>query len=198
MTSVAIMPRITAVCAVAVVGACAFDASYGSGKYKCSDGVCPSNLVCTAGMCVKPGSGADGPMPDAPIPDGPRAVLTCGTPGMIGSAGGTFMDTTAGRTNSITASCNGGVMNGPDAVYSFDAITGDHLAITLDASFSTASAYVILTCTEKPGTPICAGNAGTSGSATWNYTATVTGTHYLVVDATIPTSAGPYTLTVSR
>jgi hypothetical protein len=190
MTRLAIMPRIAVSCAL-LVGACSFDASYGGGRYTCSDGVCPSGLVCTARMCVAPGSA------DAPKVDSRMYALTCGDPEPIASAGGAFTGTTTGRSNTITASCSGGIENGPDTVYRFDATTGDSITISVAASYA-ASAYAISPCSVTPATPACIGTMAATPGNPITLTAGFTGPHFIVVDGINPAVDGSYTLTVTR
>ncbi len=187
------MPRIAAAWAL-VVGACSFDASYGGRTYTCSDGVCPSGLVCKQDTCVAPGSG--GGSADAAVDARPYA-LTCSDPEPVASTGGTFTGTTAGRSNLVTASCSGGVMNGNDAVYRFDATLGDQLTIAITASYS-ASVYVIAPCTVAPATPACLGSAAGTPGNPLAFTAPTTGPQFIVVDSINPTTSGSYTLTITH
>jgi hypothetical protein len=192
MTSAGIMPRIFVSWALLVgAAACSFDAPYGGGHYTCSDGVCPSGLVCTAGTCVVPG------MIDAFVPDVRQAALTCADPGPIATAGGTFTGTTTARSNTVSASCSGGIMNAPDAVYRFDATLGDQLTIAIAASWA-ANAYAIAPCSLAPATPTCLGSTAATPSSSITITAGFTGPHFIVVDGINPAVDGSYTLTITR
>lgn len=186
------MPRIAEACAL-VLGACSFDANYGGGRYTCSDGICPTGLVCSQGTCVTPGSGSG---VDAAV-DARNYALTCSDPEPIASTGGTFMGTTAGRSNLVTASCSGGIMNGPDAVYRYDATIGDQLTISIAASYA-ASVVVIEPCTPAPATPACSEAMAATPGNPLSLTAGFTGPHFIVVDGINPTMSGSYTLTVTR
>jgi hypothetical protein len=179
-----------------VAAGCSFDASYRSGQTTCSDGQCPSGLVCSAAhVCVTPGEDASlgsdagsGVGSDAHV-----AALTCADPGALAS-GVASMGTTVGRDNTVAASCAGGIMNGPDAVYAIAITASQSLQVTLAGSAS-LSAYVVATCESNPtcidnmaaaanGSPITA----SPGSA---------GTYYVVVDSLLAAGSGTYTLTVT-
>lgn len=182
------MPRIAAIWLVA---ACSFDADYGGGHYKCSDGVCPTGLVCTAGACVAQGA------IDAPAGDARTFARTCSDPEPIPTAGGTFTGTTTGRQNTITASCAGSIMNGHDAVFRFDATLGDSLTISITASWA-ASVYAIAPCAVAPATPACLGSAAGVPGNPLALTAGFTGAHYIIVDGVNPATDGSYTLTITH
>ncbi len=188
------MPQTRAVLSVllaSAAAACSFDANYGGGMYKCSDGICPTGLSCIQGVCAKAGGSADAAI------DSRQAALTCADPGPIASAGGTFMGTTTGRSNTVTATCSGGVMNGPDAVYRFDATVGDQLAIAIAGSYP-VNAYAIAPCTVAPGTPTCIGNTAAAPGNPITITAAFTGAQFVVVDGLNPAQSGDYTLTITR
>jgi hypothetical protein len=190
MTSAGIMPRIAWLCVAVLVGACSFDAKYTGGHFKCSDGVCPSGLTCIAGMCGTAGSA------DAMI-DARMTAHTCADPEPVPVTGGTFSGVTTGRSNTVTASCAGSVMNGPDAVFRLDATIGDPITVAITGSYP-VSAYAIAPCTVAPGTPACIGNAAATAGNPLAFTAAFTGAHYLVVDGVNPALSGDYTLTVTR
>lgn len=191
-----------AVLGIVLVGACFFDADYGSGAFKCSDGRCPSGLVCDtdANRCVTRLDGgpddADAPSdvpPDMPI-DTMSAALTCVDPGVIATAGGTESGTTVGRTSTISASCGGSVMNGNDAVYRITAGAGDQYLVGITG----VKAYVIIPCSVSPATPTCVGNAAASPGNPISFTASVAGQHFIVVDHENPATSAAYTLTVTK
>ena len=200
MTSAGIMPRIKAVCAVVVVGACAFEASYGNGKYKCSDGACPSGLTCTAGYCVKPGSGLDSGSgsADAGMPDGPAAMLTCGVPGVIGSGSGpfTFSDDTTNRTPKLSGSCNTEILNGNDAVYELTATSGETITFGIAAAWA-AKVYAISMCTNAP-EQVCVGSALATPGVNAAFIAPAAGNYFIVVDGQFLGDKGTYTLSVAK
>ena len=173
--------------------ACSFHADYGGGTYKCSDGICPSGLTCIQGVCAKGGGSADAAIDS----DSRQPALTCADPGLVATAGGTFMGTTAGRSNTVTATCSGGVMNGPDAVYRFDATLGDQLTIAIAGSYA-VNAYAIAPCTVTPGTPTCIGNTAAAPGNPITITAAFTAAHFIVVDGLNPAQSGTYTLTITR
>src|SRR5262249_7617388 len=151
MTSAATMPRIVIACAL--VGGCVFRADYRSGEVHCSDGKCPSGLICRTEVCVDPriDAAVDAP-PD--VPDAKPALLTCTEPGPFPATGGTATGSTATRTSMMSSMCGGFVMNGPDAVYRIDVGAGAHINLSID----NLNAYVIVPCTPSPGTPMCIGN----------------------------------------
>ena len=194
MTSAGIMPQTRAMLSVLLASAavaCSFHADYGGGTYKCSDGICPSGLTCIQGTCATGGGSADAAI------DSRQAALTCADPGLVATTGGAFMGTTAGRSNTVTASCNGGVMNGPDAVYRFDATIGDQLTLAISGSYP-VNAYAIAPCTVAPGTPTCIGNTAAASGNPITITAAFTGAHFVVVDGLNPAQSGSYTLTITR
>lgn len=190
------MPWNTLVCAVIVLGGgCWFDADYRGGHFTCSDGACPGGLVCVADRCVTPGDAAPGDaVADGTVPiDARIAAATCADPMPFPVAGGTFSGSTAGRGNTITASCAGSVMNGNDAVYRIDSTSGDHLLVAITGALQ---AYAIAPCNPTPATPICIGNVvATAGNP---ISITATGTTFLVVDDVNPATSGAYALTVSH
>ena len=202
------MPRIARHCASVVVGAglvgaalvgaalvggCSFDAVYTGGHYACSDGVCPAGYTCSSDkQCV-----VRGPI-DAPLDtiEARQAALTCSDPGTFGATGGSASGTTAGRSNLVTASCGGFVMNAPDAVYKFDATLGQQVMVSIAASYA-ANAYVIAPCTVAPATPSCTSNAYATPSNPLAFSAPATTTYYLVVDDGNAALSGAYTVTLA-
>src|SRR5436190_7104511 len=114
-----------------LLGACFFDAEYRSGQVTCSDGKCPSGLSCSGGVCVTPKRDAAIDTP-ADIGTDVPAALNCTGPGSIGATGAIVMGSTATRSSTIAAMCNGFVMNGPDAVYV--ATTGMNAQIQIDVT----------------------------------------------------------------
>jgi hypothetical protein len=191
-----------AVLGIVFVGACFFDADYGSGGYKCSDGRCPSGLVCDTGAnrCVTHLDGGpddvmdavDAP-PDVPIDTMP-AALTCVDPGVIAMTGGTASGTTVGRTSTISASCNASVMNGNDAVYRITAGAGDMFLVGITG----VKAYAIIPCSISPATPTCIGNVAASPGNPISFTATAAGQYFIIVDHENPATSAAYTLTVTK
>lgn len=183
---------------IVFVGGCFFDADYGSGGFKCSDGRCPSGLVCDpdANRCVAhlqdAAVDAGDAMPDAP--DAMPAALTCVDPGVIAAAGVTAMGTTVGRTSTISASCNGSVMNGPDAVYRITAGAGDIYLIGITG----VKAYALQPCSVSPATPTCIGNTAATPGNPMQLTATAAGQYFIVVDHENPATSAAYTLTVTK
>jgi hypothetical protein len=189
------MPWIVVACAW-LLGACFFDADYGSGRVKCSDGKCPSGLSCESGTCVarRQDAATDG-VDDAAI-DARVAALTCADAGVLMSSGDSATGTTAGRSSTISAMCGGFVMNGADAVYRISTAASDQLLVSISGSFA-ASAYVIAPCSVSPATPACLTNtAATAGNPVAVTTATA-GAYFVIVDATNAAQAGDYTLTVT-
>lgn len=194
------MPWIAVACAL-VFGACFFDADYAGGRIACSDGKCPSGLTCAGGVCEGPrrdaapgdadGDGSTGDATDARI-----AALTCVDPGLVATTGGTAMGTTASRSSLVSASCDGFVMNGPDAVYRIDAAAGAQLLVSISASYA-AYAYVLAPCSATPATPTCLTNMAASAGDPISVTTTFAGQHFIVVDNPNPALSGDFTLTVT-
>lgn len=190
------MPRIASICVPVLVGACTFDAVYTGGHYTCSDNKCPSGYTCSPSkQCVLPDAGGSGSV-DAPI-DAPQAALTCSDPGTFGPTGGSASgDTSPPRTNTVTASCGGFVMNGRDAVYKFDAAIGQQVTVSIAASYA-ANAYVIAPCTVAPATPACETNAYATPGNPLAFSAPATTTYFLVVDDGNAALSGTYTVTLT-
>jgi len=177
---------------------CWFDASYKSGQVTCSDGMCPSGLVCANAVCVALGD-ASTDHPDAKIdapPDAPlqMAALTCADPGTF-IADNTVTGTTAGRTNTISATCNGAVMNGPDAVYKLAGTIGQMLTLTPHSSAYPITAYVIAPCT--PGFPTCVSNVFATDTTPATITFGANGDYFIVVDGINAALSGAYNLTIA-
>lgn len=192
------MPWNVALCVLALTG-CVFSADYGGGTYRCSDGACPSGLVCSSdGRCVAP-TAIDAPpgdvSPDVPMIDARLAALTCADPGPIAAAGGTENGTTAGRSSTISASCGGFVMNGADAVYRLTvAAAGDSYLVGITG----VKAYVITPCSPTPATPVCLGNMFASPGNPISVSAAAAGPHFIVVDHESPATTAAYTLAVTK
>ncbi len=182
-----------ALACVAVV-ACHFDADYGGGTYLCSDGVCPTNLSCVAGVCrggdAGPGSDAH---PDAPG-DGPTAALTCADPGML--SGGSATGSTTDRTSQVSSLCAGIVQNGADAVYEVDAAAGSALHVAIAGDFA-VDAYVLAPCAAAPATPACEGDMVAMPGTPIVVDVASAGPEFVVVDSENAEMMGTYTLTVS-
>lgn len=200
------MPRLAPIVVVgffnaAVAGGCWFSADYRSGNVACHDGNCPSGLTCVADVCVAhaPVDGAGSGVHDARIPDVPEqmAALTCADPGTF-IADNTVSGTTAGRTSTISASCNGAVMNGNDAIYKIAGTVGQHLTLTPHSSAYPITAYAIAPCTTT-GVPPCTGNAYATDTTPVTITLTTMTDYFIVVDGINPNPAqsGAYTLTVT-
>jgi len=191
------MPWNFALCVLVLSGACVFNADYGSGPYRCTDGKCPSGLVCSADQrCIAPGA-IDAPTGDVPgdmMIDARMAALTCVDPGLIPVAGSTEMGTTVGRSSTVSASCAGFVMNGADAVYRVSATAGDHYLIGITG----VKAYAIAPCSAAPATPTCLGNTLATPGNPIQITAAFTGQHFIVVDHENPATSAAYTLTVTK
>jgi hypothetical protein len=184
-----------AVAWLALVGGCSFDADYGGGVYTCSDGACPSGLVCDRAnnRCVASlppddaPAGGDGGI-DARVP-----ALTCVDPGLLGPTGGTASGTTVGRTSTVAAMCGGFVMTGADAVYRFTPGAGEQFLIEITG----VDAYVIAPCSASPATPTCLGNAFARPGNPISITTAFAGEHFVVVDHDNAATTAAYTLTVT-
>lgn len=191
------MPWIVVACAW-LLGACFFDADYGAGQVKCSDGKCPSGLSCESGTCVTPRRDAatdgDGAADDAAI-DARLAALTCADPGVLASTGGGASGSTVGRSSTISSMCDGFVMNGADAVYRITTAASDQLLVSISGSFP-ASAYVIQPCSVSPATPTCLTNMAATMGNPIAVTTTTAGAYFVIVDATAAAQSGDYMLTV--
>jgi len=190
------MPRFAVLCAL-LMGGCFFDADYHGGRYTCSDGVCPSGFSCVSGVCEEPRRDAATDVPvDMSTIDARQAALVCADPGVFPMAGGMFMGTTAGRSNTVTAMCSASVMNAFDAVYRVDAAVGAHLLISV-SGFNGVSAYVIAPCSIAPATPSCIGGTAATMGNPINVTTSFAGQHFIVVDSANAAFSGTYTLTLN-
>jgi hypothetical protein len=197
------MPRFAALVVVGffnviVVGGCWFSADYRSGNVACHDGNCPSGLTCVADVCVAhaPIDGAGSGVHDARIPDVPMqmAALTCADPGAF-VADNTITGNTMDRTNTLSTTCNGTVMNGRDAVYKISGTAGQQLTITPHSTAYPVAAYLIAPCT--PGFPTCISNMFATDTAPVTIALGSLGDYFIVVDGINPTQFGAYTLTVT-
>jgi hypothetical protein len=187
------MPRNAAYVVVALASGCVFDAAYKSGQTTCSDGVCPSGLVCSSQICVTPGQGgSDGGIAIDASHDAHVAALTCADPGELTSTIA-VSGSTISRANTVEPMCGGTVMTGPDAVYAIAIGAAQTLNVTLTGSNELA-AYVIATCSASP----CIGDAYTTPSvAPLVVNASAAGTYLVVVDSTLAAGSGTYTLSVT-
>lgn len=200
------MPRFVALVVVGffnavVSGGCWFSADYRSGNVACHDGKCPSGLACVAEVCVAAaGDGGGSDIHDARVdgtPDAPvqMAALTCADPGSF-VADNTVSGTTVGRTNTISASCNGTVMNAADAVYKINGTIGHQLTLTPHSSAFPVTAYAITPCTTT-GIPPCTGNVYATDTAAVTIAIPATTDYFIVVDSGAAALSGAYTLTVT-
>ncbi|HEY6039336.1 MAG TPA: hypothetical protein VIV58_33870 [Kofleriaceae bacterium] len=199
------MPRFAALVVVGFFNAvvapgCWFSADYRSGNVACRDGKCPSGLSCVAEVCVAAsGDGGGSDVHDASVADAKRdaaeAALTCADPGTF-VADNTVTGTTAGRANTISASCNGTVMNGADAVYKIAGTIGQHLTLTPHSSAYPITAYAITPCTTS-GVPACTGNAYATDASPVTITIPATTDYFIIVDGGNAALSGAYTLTVA-
>lgn len=164
------MPRIALVVA-ALAGGCFFEATYRRDA-----------------AVVDDDAPADGAGSDARV-----AAMTCVDPGLLT---GTATGTTASRSNLVTASCEGSVMNGPDAVYRIDAQVGAQLLVSISGSYA-VNAYVLAPCSAAPATPTCLTNMAAAVGDPISVTTTFAGQHFIVVDNPNPALSGTYTLTVT-
>jgi hypothetical protein len=181
------MPRF--VFAVIVLGACSFDARYSEGV-PCTDGECPSGLLCHQDRCVS--MIPIDMMIDVPPPEGPPPALTCADPGVFASTGGTVMATTQGATSKMASFCGGIVHNGPDRVYRI-MMNGEQLRVSIAGG---RKAYVIATCLEGANTPACLGNVRATDGNPIVVTPAV-GPAFVVVDDELAAAMSDYTLTLT-
>ena len=185
---------------VVVASGCWFSADYRSGNVACHDGECPSGLTCVAEVCVaNVGDGGGSNIHDAHVDGTPDAfeiaALTCADPGTF-IADNTVSGTTAGRMNTISASCNGTVMNGLDAVYKIAGTFGQQLTLTPHATAFAITAYAITPCTTS-GVPACSGNKYATDTTPATIAIPATSDYFIVVDSGIAGQGGAYTLTVT-
>ena len=184
--------RVLGLAAMAATG-CIFSADY-HGHYTCSDGVCPSGLVCSATRtCVAPG---DAMLVDAPMFDAPPAALTCADPGPFPAAGGMTSGTTASRTSTIAATCSATIMNGPDAIYRVQLASAATITLTITGGYP-VNAYVIAPCATLPATPVCIGNTFAAAGSPAVINAPAAGDYFVVVDGINAGLSGAYMLGVT-
>jgi hypothetical protein len=182
-----------------LISGCWFDANYKSGQVTCDDGICPSNLVCVQGSCIThppidafhvvTDTALDSP--DATVP----AALTCADPGTF-VAGDTVTGTTVGQMNTVSALCNGTVMNGHDAVYKIAGTVGQMLTLTPHSSAYPITAYAIAPCTTS-GVPSCTGNVYATDTTPVTITIPATTDYFILVDGGNAALSGAYSLTIA-
>ncbi len=183
---------------------CWFNADYTPGKVACRDGQCPSGLACIAEVCVigtladGMTAGSDAASHDARPDTSTPAELTCSDPGAF-IADTTVTGSTAARSNTVSASCNGTVMNGHDAVYKIAGTLGHQLTLTPHSAAYPVTAYAIAPCTVAPATPTCVGNGYATDTTPFTITLPATTDYYIIVDGgnPSPTASGAYSLTIA-
>jgi hypothetical protein len=189
-----IMPWILRVCAVIFVGGCWFNADYGGGNLACSDGKCPSGLVCHADRrCGAPIDAAADDAADASLIDARLEALTCADPGLFAATGGTRSGTTVLRTSMMSSLCGGSVMNGPDAVFKIVLPAASSLRVDITGG---RKAYVIGTCVPSPSTPACIGNSRAAAGSPLTL-APVGGPAFVVVDDENAAASSTFALTLT-
>jgi hypothetical protein len=183
----------TGLVALVLAAGCTFDADYSRGTYKCSDGRCPSGLVCDTrdDTCVTTLI-VDAPLDvptDVPI-DARMAALTCADPGLLAPSVAVSGDTTGG-TSRVSPSCGGFVMNGPDEVYRITAAAGDQFLVEVTGM----RAYAVTPCVSTAG---CIGNMFAKQGNPIAINALAGGQLYIVVDHELAPMMGAYTLNVTK
>jgi hypothetical protein len=181
-----------------LISGCWFDANYQSGQVTCEDGSCPTGLLCANNVCVTTATIEAGIVRDAALdaPDAPvAAALTCTDPGTF-IADATVTGTTVGRTNTVSALCNGTVMNGRDAVYKIAGTIGQMLTLTPHSSAYPITAYVIAPCTTS-GVPSCIGNVYATDTAPVTVALPATTDYFILVDGGNAALSGAYSLTIA-
>ena len=171
--------------ALLALGGCFFDADYRRGHYTCSDGVCPTGLICVQGVCES--ERRDAATDTATFDDAPPRAATCSDPQPFPSTGGMTAGTTTGHPNNVAPMCNGSVQNGTDAVYQIKNTTGPVL-VTVTGAFS-VTAYAVSSCT--PPSTTCVSNAT---AVPGNPLSLPAGSYFLVVDSAFAAMSGDYTL----
>ena len=178
------MPRFALV--LLLVPACFFDADYSHARVTCSDGVCPSGLMCLAnGTCGLQDAGTTGSDAHDAMP---MHALTCSDPGpaMATQSGSTGSP----HTNQVSAMCGGIVYNGPDAVYTIAG--GRSVTIGISGSYAVAAYVIAPPCTSFP---TCETNMAAQPAAPLTI-ALPSGPQLIVVDGVNANLSGTYTLTV--
>jgi hypothetical protein len=191
------MPRIALV-VLGVLGGCSFDANYADGAYRCSDNICPDDLVCVLNLdgdyvCREPfrDAAVDAPGDGVIVVDGPPAhMLNCDDPQPL-TNDEPYADSTKARTNKLSTTCTNQVMYGYDRVHVITPGAGKYMTVTIDAAHA-ATAYVLSACPQTA----CNGNVYATPSVP-RMVYTLAGPHYIVVDSLAANVNGPYTLTVS-
>jgi len=104
-------------------------------------------------------------------------------------------DTTGyGNDTQPPNSCTGYTPDGPDAVYLVQAVAGEAIIATVEASGWDVSLFIASSCALDAACLVGTDVGGASESVQW--IAASTGTYYVVVESWDPTSFGAYTLTV--
>jgi hypothetical protein len=183
----------TGIVALALAGGCTFDADYSRGTYRCSDGRCPSGLVCDTRVATCVTTLMDDAPVDVPADvaiDARQAALTCADPGLLASGVAVTGDTTGG-TSRVAPSCGGYVMNSADEVYRITAAAGDQFLVEVAG----LRAYAVTPCVSTTG---CLGNMFASQGNPIAINALAGGQLYIVVDHELAPTAGTYSLTVTK
>ncbi|MBP9204852.1 MAG: hypothetical protein KBG28_12855 [Kofleriaceae bacterium] len=194
--------------------ACGFDADYAGTRLRCpgSSPACPPGFTCVAEVCtpadetVDASARTDGPTGSvceraAAAADNDRCAAAIDLSAAARAAGGaTVYGDTTGYAGDfapvVLPGCTGSVAPGPDAVYRLDLQAGDQLDLTLAPELHDGAVYLLAACGAAA---TCVGGADTFGPGAIDevsLTISTTTTYYLVVDASIVTAAGCFTLTV--
>jgi hypothetical protein len=150
-------------------------------------------------VCVTVPPGEGGIITDAAVIDAPDALvpaaLTCTDPGTF-IADDTVTGTTMGRMNTVSALCNGIVMNGPDAVYKIAGTVGQMLTLTPHSSAYPITAYAIAPCATS-GVPACTGSVYATDTTPVTIAIPAMADYFIIVDGGNAALSGAYSLTIA-
>lgn len=146
------------------------------------------------------------PVPDA-APGAPDAAPVVGDPdtcaqaidltaGAGGAGGVTVSGNTTGYANDTEPAntCTGYIPDGPDAVYTVDALAGETIVATLVPNAWDASLFISSNCTFNAACLVGADAGAPTETVSW--TAQTSATYYVVVESWDVASFGAYELTV--
>ncbi len=143
----------------------------------------PCTFGCTAGVCNAATNDLCGGAFDA-------------------TAGGTFVEDISDYANDYeqpdaATSCTGFTTEGPDGVWSVNAVAGQVLTATMDPTGFDAALYISSDCTMIDSSCVAGSDTGTSAAETVSYTIPADGVYYIIADSYSLTPTGTFSLEIT-